>query len=390
MAELNPDGSEMTEDPESMETSFFQGKRPWSKIKDQVLETYMTPYMRKVANLGKPIILVDSFAGPGKFIDGTTGSPLIICHAAEQNVRDNYQGIFVNSDKEHHDQLSHVLSSLIDQKKVVCIHGSSSSLLARIDGLIGGHTVFLYLDPFGLKGCEFSTIEPFLRRDKAYSTEVVINLSIPTIHRLATRKAVAEGRADTPQIRSLHKRLTRVLGGEYWKEIFWDESKDSDAKADEVMKRYREKISALDMSFTGSCPVREKEGSRIKYYITFGSRHQDAMILMNDAMCRAYNQQMHAAATEGTLFAGTSWKDARDVRVLEGVVLKVVGETPGRRRSDLWAEIVGRHFMRFMATEFREAVKNLVEGNQLRFEDIRGTKRLNDDICLYLNRDGAG
>lgn len=156
---LGPDGGE---DPESVEAGFFKGKRPWSKIKDQILGQYMPPYLAKVATLGKPIILIDAFAGPGKFEDGSAGSPLIICQAAERRVRGSYQAIFVNREKEHHDQLSHVLSSFIEQKKAIPIHGTADELLAQVRGLLGDHTIFLYLDPFGLKGCEFSVIEPFL------------------------------------------------------------------------------------------------------------------------------------------------------------------------------------------------------------------------------------
>jgi three-Cys-motif partner protein len=367
-----------------MESSFFKGKRPWSKIKDRILGQYIPPYLSKVAKLGRRIILIDAFAGPGEFEDGTVGSPLIICQAAEQNARDLYQAIFVNSERAHHVQLSHLFSSLIAQEKVIPIHGTAENLLVTVREVLGDNTVFLYLDPFGLRGCEFSLIEPFLRRDRAHSTEIVINLSIPTIYRLAARKAVAEGRGDTPLIRSFHERLTRVLGGEYWKEILWDDSKEPERKAEEVISIYRQKIAGLDHLFTGSCPVREKEGSGIKYYITFCSRHRDAMLLMNDAMCGAFHQRMHEAATEGTLFENTDWKGSRDIRALKRIVVETVRNAPRSSRLDVWVEIVKQHFMRYLASEYKEVVANLVKEKRLLFVDVRRTKRLNDESGLYL------
>ena len=63
---------------------FFAGKRPWSIIKDQVLENYMSPYIAKINKLGRPLLLIDGYAGPGVFEDGKPGSPLIICQAAEK------------------------------------------------------------------------------------------------------------------------------------------------------------------------------------------------------------------------------------------------------------------------------------------------------------------
>jgi hypothetical protein len=44
---------------------FFEGKRPWSKIKDEVLGNYMTPYLAKVNTRGQPILLIDGYAGQG-------------------------------------------------------------------------------------------------------------------------------------------------------------------------------------------------------------------------------------------------------------------------------------------------------------------------------------
>lgn len=367
------------------ERDFFSRKRPWSRIKDQILGQYMRPYLSKVSTLGKRIILIDAFAGPGRFEDGSAGSPLIMCQAAEKCVPSGYLAIFVNSEKKHHDQLSKVLSRFIEQKKVLAIHGTAEQLLDSVRCVITDDTVFLYLDPFALTGCEFSIYEPFIRRDQAYSTEIVVTLSIPTMHRLAARIAVAAGKADDPLIRSFHGRLTKVLGGEYWKPVFLDDLRPPEAKAEGIMAMYRQKILDLHQypGYSGSCPVREKEGSGIKYYVTFYSRHPDAMLLMNDAMCAAYQNRMHEAATENTLFAGTSWKDTRPMRSIEDTILEAAQLTAPTSRFELWVDIVQRYFMRFTGPEYRKAVSKLVREEKLIAEDIRGTGRLNDDSRLY-------
>ena len=70
---------------------FFEGKRPWSVIKDEILGAYMSPYIAKVNRLKRRILLIDGYAGPGVFDDGSAGSPLIICQAAERFAKGNYQ-----------------------------------------------------------------------------------------------------------------------------------------------------------------------------------------------------------------------------------------------------------------------------------------------------------
>ncbi|MXZ73975.1 MAG: three-Cys-motif partner protein TcmP [Gemmatimonadetes bacterium] len=370
-----------------MESTFFSGKRPWSKIKDQILSQYMPAYLSKVAKLGKPIILIDAFAGPAKFDDGSAGSPLIICHAAEKHVKGRYQAIFVNSQQDHHDKLSYVLSSFIEQNKVVALHGTADELLTKVRDVLDDHTVFLYLDPFGLKGCEFSIIEPFLQRNRTYSTEIVVNLNIPTMHRLASRHAVSAGRSEVAQIRAFHNQLTMVLGGNYWKDVLLADSIEPEKKADLVMAMYRDKILSIrePRAYSGSCPVREKVHSSIKYYVTFFSRHQDAMLLMNDAMCTAYHQRMYESWTEGTLFEDSNWQDIRDLQKLEEIVINSVSEASRKKsRLELWVDIVQKNFMQFTSSEYRKAIRKLVKENNLAFDDVRGTGKLNNDIRLYI------
>ncbi len=88
--------------------------------------------------------------------------------------------------------------------------------------------------------------------------------------------------------------------------------------------------------------------------------------------------------TDGTLFAGTDWKDTRDTRTLENIILDAVRQRPRKSRLDLWLDIVQTAFMRFTRSEYNQAVAKLVKDKKVAFEDVRGTGRLNDDARLYL------
>ena len=57
---------------------FFKEKREWSKVKDRIVRDYVTCYLKTITYRRRPIIIVDAFAGPGRFEDGADGSPLII------------------------------------------------------------------------------------------------------------------------------------------------------------------------------------------------------------------------------------------------------------------------------------------------------------------------
>lgn len=364
-----------------MSKSFFEGKRPWSLIKDQVLRSYMPAYLAKIALLRRPILLIDAFAGPGNFGDNEAGSPLIICDAAQEKVAGKYLAIFVNQERDYHQHLSDLLKSQINQGSVIAIHGNAEAFLDQIHHILTDQTVFLYLDPFGLKGCEFSHLEPFIRRNKKYSTEIVINISAPTIHRLTTANAHRENKTSS-QILSLNRRLTSVLGGDYWEEVMWNYQLEPEVKTQRIIKMYCENIANMGLSYTGFCPVRERLGGEIKYYITFASRHPHATLLMNDAMCRAYNERMHRIEYAGTLFENDDWKNYRDNQELHNVVDESIKKQPGINRDDLWLIIVQNHFMRFTQSEFRKAVKKQID-KTIKFTDTTGTGRLNGSSKLF-------
>lgn len=369
----------------STEKEFFTGKRPWSRIKDQVLGSYLRPYLAKVALVGQPIILVDAFAGPGQFgVHPTTepGSPKIFCEVADGIVPSKYQAIFVNRNTDHHKQLTQLMDERIKAGKVFTLNTEAENFLRYLQERLSSQTLFLYLDPFGLKGCEFSTLEPLLKRDKRFSTEMVINISVPTIFRLGARVPEGATPSCVKKVKKFNATLSNVLGGDYWKDILWNDDLSHDEKAGKIIALYCEKLKAAGFSFTGFCPVREDEDSSLKYYITFCSRHKDALLLMNDIMCAAYHQNTHAAKWEGTLFASSDWKDTHDRTPLPNLILDCVKRSPGRSRVAVWLEIVGGNFMRYTSSEYKAAVKELCDTGKLEFEDVKETGRINDSSLL--------
>lgn len=363
---------------------FFDGKRPWSVIKDQVLRSYLPSYLAKVNKLGRLILIVDGFAGPGKFEDGSEGSPLIICASAEKFVRGKYRAFFINKDRKHHEQLTSTLKGANLLETVATpILGDTVEILPDLRRAIRDHTVFLYLDPFGPTGSPFSLLEPFLTRDKRVSTEIVLMVHMPIVHRLAARNAVLEGREYDTLIQQYHMTLTETFGGEYWKPIMFDDQLLPEAREFRLINAYEKKLGQY-LPFVGSCPVRASEHERIKYFIVFASRHPDAMILMNDSMAQAYSKRMHEVAVAGTFFEKTDWQNERSVTGLREAILSLLASNPGLSRKDLWLKIVQDNFMRYLEKEYRQTVQQLIDEGSLMSPTPRKTKRLNDECQLFV------
>lgn len=365
---------------------FFEGKKRWSRIKDEILGSYMPAYLAKIKGLKRPIYLIDAFAGPGVYEDSKAGSPLIMCQAAEKFAPNLYHAFFVNKSRSYDSRLASIISKHGWTNSTTLIRGDAQDFLKRISSLVYDQSVFLYLDPFGIKDCNFNTIEPFVMRELQFSTEILINLSMPVIHRLAGRDKWLKN----PHSQLLHDRhqlLSSILGGDYWKEyLLYEDNMDAKQRELEVVKGYIERLRT-GLPYAGYCPVRETSTSQTKYYMIFASRSDDAMMLMNDNMYKAFNRYMNEIQNEGTLFENIDWRDWINTEDIESVIFEYVARYPSKRRVDIWRLIVLDNFMRFDHPTFTKAVSRLVENNLINCSTPIGspqrkTKRLNDDCVL--------
>ena len=138
-----------------MVSNFFEAKRPWSRYKDYLLRSYIEPYIPKVASLKRPILIVDCFAGRGRFDDGEPGSPLIIAEAIERwrSKGVDVTGECIEADSENF----HALCDVLRPHKDYCTprEGVFDDHLPELARRAQRNTVFLYVDPYMVKGLVF-------------------------------------------------------------------------------------------------------------------------------------------------------------------------------------------------------------------------------------------
>lgn len=362
-----------------IDVSFFDGKRPWSRIKDRVLGTYLPPYLRKTARLDRPIVIVDCFAGRGTFSDGTPGSPLIICQKIKQHAPQQATAYLVNKRRVHHDALSRTLRGFIDTGIAHPILGQGEAVLADLSTRLRDQTLFAYLDPFGIKGCNFAATRRLLERSRSASTEVLMTLSVPVLHRLAAKDGAHA------IISRFHGVLDDVLGDVAWRAIMYDTRFSAAQKEEYVIAAYCDELRKY-IRFACACPVRDADDSRVKYYIVFASRHPHALLLMNDIMLNAYQDHTFANTRERMpLFEPVleDWRATRSTQQeqLKSIVSSAIRDLKRIRRADLWERIVIAHFMQYREAEFRDAVQTLVDAATITAE-IPAGRRLNDETIL--------
>lgn len=373
---------------------FFKAKRAWSHVKDKILKGYITCYLRTIHGRGQPILIVDGFSGPGRFGDGSEGSPLIICDAIE-NAPKRGVGlacIFADSHSAHRVSLEACLANYIRGGIAEKPLADFSEALSRALGVGQGATMFFYLDPYGIKDLDFETVKQIYERDTNQSTEVLINFNFKTFMRMSGNwsyndfaseisRKVKDAKVET---------VTAVMGGDYWLEIVTNPNLDKIQREDLIVGKYMERVREF-FGYTYSIPVKELDScdsvpadDLAKYHLIFGTRSARAVVYMNDVAINAL-EPYFSQFKDGLLFDMTPGRyEPCPVDEVKDAIIEVVDSRP-MTRPQIFEAVIPKYFMQRRQKDYRAIIDELTFTEKRLFPDRRAMKRktqLNDETLL--------
>jgi three-Cys-motif partner protein len=364
---------------------FFMEKREWSKVKDRIVGNYIACYLKTVHLRGRPIIIVDAFAGPGSFGDGTDGSPLIICKDIEKEKRRVGIGcVFADVHPAHRKELEIILSKYI--KDGICEKpvDECSAALAKALEIGKGATLFFYLDPYGIKDLEFEMVKQIYERGTDQSTEVLINFNFRTFMRMSGNWNYDDTSTEVEQKVKKEKvdKINSVMGGDYWLKIITDPKLDKIQREDAVIEAYLDKIRQY-FRYTFSIPVKEVESSSrgiptdnlAKYHLIFGTRNIKAVIYMNDVANSALEPYFNQFK-KGLLFEMTPDRYKVPKERIETRILELL-DRGSLTRLQIRESIIPEFFMAFRSKDYNKIIGDLWCAGRL-FADPRGLKKKNE------------
>jgi three-Cys-motif partner protein len=384
--------------------AFFGSKKPWSVQKDLILSRYLEAYLNKIVwHMEEqrrwrgdipPVLIVDAFAGRGWFDDGAHGSPLHIIESADSVARGKYRLLLGNEDPEQHAEVERLVR---DYDHVVAYNEEASTLLTLVSKYVGERALFVFLDPFGIQGYPFYLINTLGTRNyQGLSTEVLINFNVKDFHRKSARDSILKKGIESLDANTLSKidNLDVALGGDWWRKFQYIPDLSAEERSRRVVEGYVERLKNAGFQYVGRCPVREKDEAIPKYRLIHGSRHIDALVLMNETMGNVIGGQLHERNVKLNypLFGDQTgkaefqnWERGRyqAKKELFGIVLDEVIAQPGRRRIEIWHSIIQTHFLQFFHKEYTDVVARLRKAGRIRSERDDGKPGLNNDSRLY-------
>jgi three-Cys-motif partner protein len=378
-----------------MVAEFFQAKRPWSKYKDSILAYYLQPYIPKVATLGKPILIVDCFAGCGQFGDGEAGSPLIIGDAIQRWRKRGVavSGEFIEADPNNFQLLKTALLPYQDFAEPR--FGRFEDHIEELALRAKTETIFLYVDPYTVKGLVFDKLKAVYDQinEAGASVEVLMNFNVATLMRwaLAALKRVedlpvdatnedADYQADDPNERLEIATLNAIAGGDYWQSVASDASLPFPQKLEVFTENYVRRMRA---SFDHVCryPVKSRyEHQTPKYMLIYATRHPDGLELMNEAMCDARQQFLDTQFQNGLLFDMTPAAETPNLEELKKALIEIVQDAGQVTRKSLRIRALSLFFCRFARADLNTAISDLLKSRELFSEN--GKTRINDKVSV--------
>lgn len=165
--------------------------------KHEILRRYLGAWFPILATYNKQILYVDGFCGPGRYMEGEPGSPILAIQEAVQHGKrlDKNQLYFFFVD-ERQDRIDHLQSEVDEMKLPSNFHCKLSKstfdqeMTRILDKRDKRHAkneppipTFAFVDPFGFEGLPFAIIQRMLSNPK---TEVFINFMADFVNRFLT------------------------------------------------------------------------------------------------------------------------------------------------------------------------------------------------------------
>lgn len=372
------------------DTHFFDKKRDWSKRKDQILAYYLEPYLAKIAALRKPILIVDGFAGRGKYLDGEPGSPLII-RAKIQTARakrnaGTISAVFVEPER----MLADVLVGLVGDLPNATVRCERfGQVIPDLERAAQTHSTFLYLDPYTVEGLEWQSLGRVLSQVSSdRSVEMLLNFNVDSFARRGLAalsmkaptpdESLPEAEAEDPSA-PVADGLDSIIGGSWWRSILASPEsyprrveRITQAFCDQLRKRFAE-VCVHE--------IREKSRHLVpKYVLVFCSRHPDTRELMNDAMVVSLRTLADQEKPEqDTLFETRPESLVPDANRLPELVLQAANER--KSRKELVYDVLGLAFGSYPSGDIRRAIGGLIKQGQLCSDRL--DRRQNDETQIW-------
>ena len=294
--------------------NYWEDKALPALLKHEIIRRYVPKFIGLLTSTHPKIVLLDGYAGMGRYLNGDIGSAIQILEIAKNiaTSRNKKVDVYLNErDPETFARLKLEIANYADQSGLT-IHLTDGDVAVELEGIItaaAGLPLFIFLDPCGL-GLPFELLNRVLGKLRPASgltnvpTEILLNFSAEAVRRIGG----LVGQPESNQ--TALSRLDETVGGDWWRH-FYDGSLEKEEAEIQVVKGYIHRLAAAAQMKMYAVPAKRELNHRPVYYLVFGTRSSFGSWFFGDSVARA----------------SRTWREAAESRAegdqmsLEGIVL---------------------------------------------------------------------
>ena len=172
-----------------------------------------------------------------------------------------------------------------------------------------------------------------------------------------------------------------IAGGIYWQDSVTDETLAQRTRIDQVADGYAVSLHQW-FKFVLTYAIRERyEDEQPKYHLVFGSRHPDAIDLMNRAMVKARRDFIGTRFVDGMLFDNQPAEEVIDPHEIGQAIL----DTIARIRKTTWkllrVHATISHPCKYNDSEFNRAIKEAIKSGRIGSSSLG--RKVEDDADVW-------
>jgi three-Cys-motif partner protein len=257
-------------------TSTIWQIEPHTEAKHAILRKYLDAWLPIITRWNGRVIYIDGFAGPGEYIGGEDGSPIIAIKAVLEhraNINAKIRMLFIEAVNDRCEFLLQKVKGMEVPSNISteCICAKFDETLETILNYLDEQKAriapaFIFIDPFGFTGIPFSLIKRIMGNEKC---EVMITFMYEEINRFVADKRLWNG-------------LNETFGTEKWEKVI----SEDDSRIRELLLHgiYKEQLKKeANIKFVHSFKMTNKT-NRTDYFLFFGTNNIMGLKKMKEAM----------------------------------------------------------------------------------------------------------
>lgn len=292
--------------------------RAQSVFKHQILESYLPPFVRMTGSQrqsrsgsgqGNRIVLLDGYAGRGRYPDGAMASGERMLLAAQKARPLSVEVVLV----ERNRLVFQALRSVTEEycARGVVAEAQCGDVEQHLDDVLDrarGVPLFMFLDPCG-RNLPFDVLAATLnlRCARRPPTEALLNISADLIRRAAGIEGKQELRRS-----AVLKHVDTMCGGDWWRPVAIDAhaaSRDDtwESAAETVVQQYADRLATATGMLSVVVPVRRRQHHQPVYHLVFLTRSEYGLWVFGNAVATARQKWLEILGpsedeVEGMLF----------------------------------------------------------------------------------------